>query len=53
MFELRSLRSRVVVQVLLTLLVIPFVFPLVAMVQGSLAGLGWGNYRTVLSTASK
>ena len=48
-FDLRRLRSRVGIQLLLTLLVVPFVFPLVAMVQGSLAGLGWGNYRTVLS----
>jgi len=47
--ELRSRRSRLLVQLLVTLLVAPFVFPLVAMVQGSLAGAGWGNYRTVLS----
>lgn len=49
MLELRSRRSRLLVQLLVTLLVAPFVFPLVAMVQGSLAGAGWGNYRTVLS----
>jgi raffinose/stachyose/melibiose transport system permease protein len=48
-FELRHRRSRILLQLLLTLLVIPFVFPLVAMIQGSLAGSGWGNYRTVLS----
>jgi ABC-type glycerol-3-phosphate transport system permease component len=30
-------------------MVVPFVFPLIAMVQGSLAGIGWGNYATVLS----
>ena len=42
-------RSRMLLQMLLTLLVIPFVFPLVAMVQGSLAGAGWDNYTTVLS----
>ncbi|MCI0144211.1 carbohydrate ABC transporter permease [Arthrobacter bambusae] len=30
-------------------MVVPFVFPLIAMVQGSLAGSGWGNYATVLS----
>jgi raffinose/stachyose/melibiose transport system permease protein len=49
MFETRRIRSKVLLQILLTILVIPFVFPLVAMVQGSLAGSGWGNYRTVLS----
>lgn len=49
MFDLRHRRSRAALQLLLTILVIPFVFPLVAMVQGSLAGLGWGNYQTVLS----
>lgn len=49
MFEIRSARTRILLQILLTVLVIPFVFPLVAMVQGSLAGQGWGNYATVLS----
>jgi ABC-type glycerol-3-phosphate transport system permease component len=49
MFETRRLRYRVLLQILLTVLVIPFVFPLVAMVQGSLAGAGWDNYLTVLS----
>ncbi|SDS64677.1 carbohydrate ABC transporter permease [Microlunatus soli] len=49
MFEIRRTRTRVLLQILLTVLVIPFVFPLVAMVQGSLAGQGWGNYATVLS----
>ncbi len=36
-------------QVLVTLMVLPFLFPLIVMVQGSLAGQGWENYRTVLS----
>ena len=49
MFETRRLRSRIVLQIVLTLLVVPFAFPLVAMVQGSLAGSGWANYTTVLS----
>lgn len=49
MFETRHLGTRILLQILLTVLVIPFVFPLVAMVQGSLAGAGWDNYRTVLS----
>ncbi|MFD1720299.1 carbohydrate ABC transporter permease [Amnibacterium endophyticum] len=49
MFETKTRRARVLLQILLALLVLPFVFPLIAMVQGSLAGSGWGNYRTVLS----
>lgn len=49
MFETRSRTSRIVLQLIATLLVLPFLFPLVAMVQGSLAGEGWKNYLTVLS----
>lgn len=49
MLELRSTRARVVLQVILTLMVIPYVFPLVAMVQGSLEGQGLGNYEVVLA----
>lgn len=50
MFELRRRRSRVGVQILATLLVIPYVAPLVFMVQGSLAGRGIGNYEKVFAT---
>jgi ABC-type glycerol-3-phosphate transport system permease component len=49
MFEARRWPAKVALQVLVTLMVIPFVFPLVAMVQGSLAGTGWNNYKVVLS----
>lgn len=48
-FELRSRWSRVLMQVILTLVVIPFLLPLVAMVQGSLSGQGWTNYAKVLA----
>ncbi|WP_460798633.1 carbohydrate ABC transporter permease [Microbacterium sp. GXF0217] len=48
MFDLRTRRSKLVLQLLATVIVVPFVFPLVAMVTGSLAGAGWQNYRTVL-----
>jgi ABC-type glycerol-3-phosphate transport system permease component len=48
-FDLRHRSTRLLVQLVLTVLVVPFVFPLVAMVRGSLAGAGWGNYETVLS----
>ena len=30
-------------------MVLPYLFPLIVMVQGSLAGQGWGNYRAVLA----
>ena len=48
MFEVRSRRGKVLLQIGVTLLVIPFLFPLITMVQGSLAGSGWGNYQAVL-----
>ncbi|AZZ53053.1 MULTISPECIES: carbohydrate ABC transporter permease [Rathayibacter] len=50
MFELRTVRSRIGVQLLATVIVLPFLFALVAMVQGSLAGAGWGNYGKVFAT---
>lgn len=50
MFELRTVRSRLGVQLLATVIVLPFLFALVAMVQGSLAGAGWGNYGKVFAT---
>lgn len=49
MLETRSRLSKIVLQVLVTLMVLPFLFPLVAMVQGSLAGQGWGNYLAVFA----
>jgi raffinose/stachyose/melibiose transport system permease protein len=45
----RSRKSRILLQLAATLLVLPFLFPLIAMVQGSLAGQGWANYAAVLS----
>lgn len=48
MFENRNIRQRVLLQIVLTILVLPFLFPLIVMVQGSLQGEGWGNYRAVL-----
>jgi ABC-type glycerol-3-phosphate transport system permease component len=49
MLEARTRTGRLVLQLVITLLALPFLFPLVAMVQGSLAGQGWGNYLAVLS----
>ena len=45
--EARRLSSKVILQVILTIMVMPYLFPLVAMVQESLSGQGWGNYRAV------
>src|SRR5215212_2050134 len=49
MFEVRTRWGRILLQVVITLLVLPYLFPLFAMVQGSLAGDGWGNYQAVLA----
>lgn len=49
MFEARSRRARLGLRVLVTILVLPYLFPLVIMVQGSLAGQGWQNYAAVLA----
>lgn len=48
MFEVRRWWSKALLQLVATALVLPYLFPLVAMVQGSLAGDGWGNYGDVL-----
>jgi raffinose/stachyose/melibiose transport system permease protein len=50
MFETRRLSSKVILQVILTIMVIPYLFPLIAMVQESLSGQGWGNYKAVWAT---
>jgi raffinose/stachyose/melibiose transport system permease protein len=47
MFETRRLSSKIVLQAVLTIMVLPYLFPLVAMVQESLAGQGAGNYKAV------
>jgi ABC-type glycerol-3-phosphate transport system permease component len=49
MFETRSLLTRVALTALLAVMVIPFAIPLFTMVQGSLQGRGWENYRTVIA----
>jgi len=48
-FETRSLRSRLVLQLLVTIAVLPFVIPIYAMLTRSFAGAGWGNYAAVLA----
>ena len=50
MFEFRSRWSRFGAQLLATIIVLPFLGALIAMVQGSFAGQGWGNYAKVFNT---
>jgi ABC-type glycerol-3-phosphate transport system permease component len=50
MFDTRRLSSKIALQIILTIMVVPFLFPLIAMVQESLSGQGWDNYRVVWDT---
>ncbi|WP_027084703.1 carbohydrate ABC transporter permease [Cohnella panacarvi] len=50
MFETRSLKSKIVLQVVLLLLTIPYAIPLVQMFLGSLGGTGFLNYKAVWDT---
>jgi multiple sugar transport system permease protein/raffinose/stachyose/melibiose transport system permease protein len=52
MFESRRLVTRIGLQVLLTVMVLPFLYPLIVAVQGSLSGQGWGNYRAVFAVGT-
>lgn len=49
MFEVRSVRSRLLLQLVVTLAMIPFLIPIYAMVARSFTGAGWGNYAAVLA----
>lgn len=48
MFEVRRWWGKGILQLVATLLVVPYLFPLVVMAQGSFAGEGWRNYAAVL-----
>lgn len=50
MLEVRHLRSRIILQVVLALLTIPFLLPLVQMVRGAFAGRGFHNFVVVWET---
>lgn len=52
MLEARRWPGKLVLQIVITVLALPFIFPLVAMVQGSFAGTGWNNYVRVLATGN-
>ncbi|KQQ22047.1 sugar ABC transporter permease [Rathayibacter sp. Leaf299] len=49
MFETRSVRARLLLQLVVTIAIIPFAIPIYAMVTRSFAGAGWGNYAAVLA----
>ncbi|MGI5131133.1 carbohydrate ABC transporter permease [Pseudonocardia sp. CA-107938] len=48
MFEIRTRPGRVLLQIAATILVIPYLFPLVVMVRGAFAGEGLENFAAVL-----
>jgi multiple sugar transport system permease protein/raffinose/stachyose/melibiose transport system permease protein len=47
-FEVRSRLGRVALQVVATILILPFLFPLLVMIKGAFAGEGVKNFSTVL-----
>src|SRR3982750_1520650 len=49
MIETRTRLGRLLLQAGVTVLVVPFAYPLFVMGQMSLSGEGWRNYRAVLS----
>lgn len=50
MFEIRTKKSRILLQLVLLLMTIPYVLPLIQMVLGSLGGTGLMNYKAVWDT---
>ncbi|MCI6434128.1 MAG: carbohydrate ABC transporter permease [Clostridiales bacterium] len=50
MFEVRTRKNRILLQVILLIMTIPYVLPLVQMVLGSLGGRGLYNYKAVWDT---
>ncbi len=49
MFEARTIRGRLLLQLVATIAVVPFLIPVVTMVARSLSGSGWANYAAVLA----
>jgi multiple sugar transport system permease protein/raffinose/stachyose/melibiose transport system permease protein len=48
MFEIRTRGGRILLQIVGTILIVPFLFPLVVMVKGAFAGQGFTNFTAVL-----
>ena len=47
MFEVSRRWKRILLQVVVTIMVLPYLFPIIVMLQGSLAGQGFENYKAV------
>ena len=50
MLEIRTKRGKVLLQLLLILMTVPYIVPLIQMVAGSLGGRGFENYKAVWDT---
>lgn len=50
MFEVRSKKNKIILQVILLIMTIPYAIPLIQMVLGSLGGTGLANYKAVWDT---
>ena len=50
MLEVRSVKSKILLQLLLFIMTVPYVLPLIQMVAGSLGGRGFANYKAVWDT---
>ena len=50
MLEVKSLRGKILLQLLLFVMTVPYVVPLIQMVVGSLGGRGFANYKAVWDT---
>lgn len=50
MFDMRSRKKKILLQLILLLMTIPYAVPLVQMVLDSLGGIGLGNYKAVWDT---
>lgn len=50
MFEVRTLKDKIILQLVLLLLTIPYAIPLIQMLLGSLGGTGFANYKAVWDT---
>ncbi len=48
LFEVRSRTGRIILQLVTTILILPYLFPLIVMIKGAFAGEGAKNFSTVL-----
>ena len=50
MFEIRSKKNKIILQLVLLIMTIPYAIPLIQMFLGSLGGIGFMNYKAVWDT---